>query len=358
MGRFFNVYASRIRGETSRRVAIVFNDITDLRDAQKSVRESEARFRDPAGHEILGMRRDEGLACSVEDAGAPEEHHRVPGAIASFADGRVHRTEWRFRRKDGSNFFGEMGARQLAGGLLQGVLRDTTERTWAQDTQQLLLGELNHRIKNTLATVQSIAQMTMKHTKDPVQFAQTFTERVRSPSRVHAILTDASWEGADLRAVIQDQLLAGVGQERQITITGPDVRLPAQLALHIALIVHELGTNAVKYEALSKPGGSVIIGCTVAGATLQLRWRERGGPRAVAPSRRRFGSTLIESTATGDGGRPRRLLQLKMWFGISTSRFRTIRCRCVQFRTSSGGHRALLRFRPPIHPRHCPGYEF
>jgi two-component sensor histidine kinase len=143
--------------------------------------------------------------------------------------------------------------------------QETIERRQAEERQRLLLGELNHRVKNTLASVQSIVQMTLRHTKDPTEIAKAFAGRVQSLARVHSILTDTSWKGADLRSLIHDQLLSGVMDEKQLAADGPDVHLPPQIALHLALILHELGTNAAKYGALSAGAGS--LPCTGVSST-------------------------------------------------------------------------------------------
>ena len=298
--------------------------LVELARAEAAVRQSESRFRglieqaadgilvtsvdgryidvNPAGCDLLGMTRDEVLASKFTDVIAPEEHHRLEAAIAAFADGQVHRDEWQFRRKDGSGFIGELAGRQLADGRFQGVLRDTTARRQSEETQQLLLGELNHRVKNMLATVQSIVQMTLRHTKDPAVFAKAFAGRVQSLARVHSVLTEATWQGADLRALIRDQLLSGVMEERQLDASGDHVNLPPQLALQVALMLHELGTNAAKYGALSVDAGTIAIRWTMRDGLLKLSWIERNGPPVKAPSRRGFGSTLIELTAKGTGG--------------------------------------------------------
>ena len=116
------------------------------------------------------------------------------------------------------------------------------------------------------------------------------------------MLTGATWQGVDLRDLIRDQLLAGAVDDTRITAWGPPVHLEAQLALHAALMLHELGTNAVKYGALSNPKGIVTISWSVADAALHLRWEERGGPIVRAPAKRGFGRTLIEQSAKGEGG--------------------------------------------------------
>ncbi len=183
-----------------------------------------------------------------------------------------------------------------------GAARDITERKRAEETQQLLLRELNHRVKNTLASVQAIVQQTLRTTRDPADFAARFSGRVQSLARVHSLLTDASWQGAHLRELIRDQLLQGAVDEARLTAWGPRVHLEPQTAVHVALMLHELGTNCVKYGSLSANNGRVTISWTVVGERLNLEWIERGGPAVAAPTRRGFGTTLIEQIATGSGG--------------------------------------------------------
>ena len=182
------------------------------------------------------------------------------------------------------------------------VVQDIDERKKAEETQRLLVAELNHRVKNTLANVQAIAQQMLLRTKDPEQFATSFSGRIQSLSRVHTMLSSTTWRGVDLRDLIRDQLLAGAIDETRITAWGPPVHLEAQSALHAALMLHELGTNAIKYGALSTIKGIVAIRWSVADTVLRLRWEERGGPVARAPARRGFGRTLIEQSAKGEGG--------------------------------------------------------
>jgi signal transduction histidine kinase/DNA-binding response OmpR family regulator len=188
-----------------------------------------------------------------------------------------------------------------------GAARDISERKQAEETQQLLIGELNHRVKNILASVQAIMQQTLRRTQDPAAFAESFAGRIQSLARVHSMLTASTWKGAELRSVIGDQLLHGPVDETRITARGPGVYLEPQMTLHIALMLHELGTNAAKHGALSTPDGRVTIGWTVKDQTLQLRWEERGGPPSPAPATRGFGTTLIEQSARSEGGSARML---------------------------------------------------
>jgi signal transduction histidine kinase/DNA-binding response OmpR family regulator len=179
---------------------------------------------------------------------------------------------------------------------------DLFERKRAEQTQQLLVSELNHRVKNTLASVQAIAQHTLRRTKNPAEFASSFAGRVQSLSRAHSLLSAATWQGADLRDLIRDQLLLGAVDETRLIARGPSVRLEPQTALHMALMLHELGTNASKYGAFSVSSGWVTIEWMVEDGLLRLRWEERGGPAVNAPKTRGFGTTLIEQSAKRDGG--------------------------------------------------------
>jgi len=183
-----------------------------------------------------------------------------------------------------------------------GAARDITERKRAEETQRLLLRELNHRVNNTLATVQAIARQTLRTTKDPAEFAARFSGRIHSLARVHALLTDGSWHGADLRQLIRDQLLEGAVEESRLSASGPAVSFDAQTTVHVAMMLHELGTNCVKYGSLSQSKGRVTINWTVADDMVHLEWTERDGPAVSASARRGFGTSLIEQIARGSGG--------------------------------------------------------
>jgi PAS domain S-box-containing protein len=239
--------------------------------------------------------------------GSEEMRERIRAATCQAVSGEVFHETLRYWLADGSERvvdFAMHPIRDQSGAVIflhpTGI--DITERKHAEETQQLLIAELNHRVKNTLANVQAIMQQTLRRAKDSAEFATSFTGRIQSLSRAHSILSSANWKGADLRALIRDQLLAGAADETRITTWGPPVRLEPQMALHLALMLHELGTNAIKYGALSRGNGIVTISWTVQDGMLRLRWEERGGPDAIAPTTRGFGRTLIEQSAKGDGG--------------------------------------------------------
>lgn len=151
---------------------------------------------------------------------------------------------------------------------------DLIERRRSAETQRLLLNELNHRVKNTLAVVQAMAQRTLAKSNDPKAFAKSFGGRIEALARAHNMLSAKSWQSADLREMIGDQLLLGAVDASRLAMSGPDVRLDAQAALHMALVLHELGTNATKYAGLSVPEGRVSINWK-AEDRLRIVWMER-----------------------------------------------------------------------------------
>jgi signal transduction histidine kinase/CheY-like chemotaxis protein len=181
-----------------------------------------------------------------------------------------------------------------------GAARDISERKKHEETQMLLVSELSHRVKNTLAVVQAIAQQTLRNARDPAEFAASFGGRIQSMSRMHGLLSETGWQGAELREIIDGHLI--VTDPSRIMKSGPPVQLDPQVALHVALMLHELGTNSVKYGALSKPGGIVKLDWSVNVGKLELHWAESGGPPVKAPLKRGFGTILIEQTVRGEGG--------------------------------------------------------
>jgi signal transduction histidine kinase/DNA-binding response OmpR family regulator len=203
--------------------------------------------------------------------------------------------------------FMELLARQAADYLER--INGEQERARGEATRQLLLRELSHRVKNTLASVQAIAQQTVRSTKDPADFAARFSGRIQSMARVHSLLTDSTWRGADLRELVGDQLLQGAVDATRLAASGPAVHLQPQSAVHVAVMLHELGTNSVKHGALSADKGQVTVNWSVTSDVLNLQWVERGGPIVSAPSRRGFGTTLIEQSAKSEGGKAEQLFE-------------------------------------------------
>ncbi|HEX6012953.1 MAG TPA: ATP-binding protein [Geminicoccaceae bacterium] len=222
------------------------------------------------------------------------------------AEGRSGDERWQLR-KDGSRFWGSGVVMPLADGHRRGYLkifRDLTEEKRASEEaeaarqrQLLLLEELNHRVKNTLAIVQSIAAQTLRSGDAPERFPEAFQSRLRALAQVHDLLARGQWQGTSLHEVAE-MTLAPVEGQRRITIDGPSVALAPGVAVSLHLALHELATNAVKHGALSLGSGRVDLSWRVlrdgAAPALRIVWQEAGGPLVAPPSRRGFGSRLIE----------------------------------------------------------------
>lgn len=177
---------------------------------------------------------------------------------------------------------------------------DITERKRSEEVRSLLIGELNHRIKNTLANVQAIARQGLRRSSSLDDFEQSFGGRLQALSRAHSILSDSTWSSAPLDQVIDDQIRVGTLDGDRLRRQGPAVELAPDTMLRMALALHELATNAVKYGALSVPQGQVHLEWMAEGSGIRLTWRETGGPPVQQPSGRGFGSDLIAAVAGGD----------------------------------------------------------
>jgi PAS domain S-box-containing protein len=238
-----------------------------------------------------------------------EDHAALVGLVADIARGERLREMCvcRATRTDGTLLHCEFycsalldGAGNLASINVQ--ILDVTERKRAEETQQLLIGELNHRVKNTLASVQAIATQTLRHSSGPSEFAPIFIGRIHALARAHSLLSGTTWQGARLRDLVEAQLQIGTVDPARLNVAGPDVDLPAEPALHLALVFHELVTNANKYGALSNSEGTVRLGWRVDDGILEIDWCESGGPPVNAPSRRGFGTTLIDRSIKAERG--------------------------------------------------------
>ena len=178
------------------------------------------------------------------------------------------------------------------------IARDISDRRRADEHRTLLIDELNHRVKNTLATVQSIAMQTLRTTERSADARVLFEARLAALSRAHDVLTSESWSGADLGDIVRRTLAPFQSPDRRIGIEGPAARLSPKQALAIAMAIHELATNAAKYGALSSRAGEVAVAWKIDAAkfpaSIQLTWTEKNGPRVVEPTRKGFGSRMIQ----------------------------------------------------------------
>lgn len=262
---------------------------------------------------LYGYTAAEAIGQSVMILIPPDRADEEPGIIQRIRRGeRIDHYETVRRRKDGSLVDISLTVSPIKGenGRIIGaskIARDITERRRDQRQQQLLVGEIKHRIKNTLATVQAIARQTL--TRTPVEERDAFIARLSALANAHDLLTVERWNRAALRDVV-DRALQPF-QERhgpaRLLISGPEeVWLSAQRASLLAMALHELATNAVKYGALSNDNGVVLLQWEKVThddeARVKIGWSEVGGPPVAAPDRKGFGSFLIERAIEGVGG--------------------------------------------------------
>jgi two-component sensor histidine kinase len=189
--------------------------------------------------------------------------------------------------------------------LHEAAQTEIEQRRRAEDAKELLLNEIKHRIKNTLAMVQAMAMQTFREA--PPQEREAFLARIHALSDAQDILTRQDWTGAGLTDVVELALRPFRAEDRaRIAVHGPNARLDPAKALLLAMALHELGTNAAKYGALSNDSGRIDVGWTIdeiAGRRcLVLTWQERGGPAVTLPSRKGFGSRMIETALRGEQG--------------------------------------------------------
>ena len=176
-------------------------------------------------------------------------------------------------------------------GMMDTVV-ETTATVRAREDAQLLSRELGHRLKNTLTLVQAIAAQSFREFSD-TQAVQSFGERLSALGYAHDLLLRQDWSGSSLRDAAIESLRPHEGPGR-LTFAGPDVRINSRATVTLAMILNELATNAVKYGALSVPGGAVEIAWSVEGETFVLDWRETGGPAACEPTVVGLGTRLID----------------------------------------------------------------
>lgn len=175
------------------------------------------------------------------------------------------------------------------------VFHDVTDRKSAEEHRELLINELNHRVKNTLATVQSMAAQTLRNAGVDLGVQKALEARLMTLSNVHSVLTDEHWGSVELHDVARAALRPHEAPRRdRFKVDGPPLRLQPKSAMAISMALRELCTNAIKYGALSVDAGHVDVCWSVKGGRFNLLWRERGGPTVAPPGRRGFGSRLIE----------------------------------------------------------------
>ena len=240
----------------------------------------------------------------------PDDRQAMQDSLAQMAETGGYDREYRIVRPDGSvRWVRDRGfpIRDAQGRVphMAGIVIDITERKQAEQRQQLLMNELDHRVRNNMAAVMSLAEQTLAASETLDQFGEAFLGRLRAMVRTHEALAHQRWEGVQMREAVELVLRPFTHDRPRAVIEGPDIVLPARAALPVSLALHELATNAVKYGALSSASGRVHVSWSQPdAATVRIDWCESGGPPVSPPRGRGMGTELIEGLISYElGGR-------------------------------------------------------
>jgi len=263
-----------------------------------------------AAERLFGYTANEIIGKSILTIIPPERHGEETEIIARIRRGeRIEHYETVRRRKDGSlielsltvspvrDRYGRVvGASKIA--------RDITERRQAERVKEHLVNEIRHRVKNTLGTVQAMAVQTFR--KAPREERDMFIGRLHALADAHDVLTQRDWSSVSLREMARRALKPFDAKQNRLSSDGPDADISPNRSLLLAMILHELGTNAVKYGALSNAEGTVRVVWAVEHdkgvRRLTLVWHEEGGPAVSPPTHKGFGSRMIEHAIKGEQG--------------------------------------------------------
>lgn len=301
-------------------LAIFYRDVSKRRAAEEVLRASQSRLQTLADvvPAMVWMASEQGQVEFLNErwfafTGAPtndpllntevfihpDDKDRVTtGWVQAMEAGARYENEMRLRRADGQYFWFLTRAEPLHAldGHVSGWIGasiNIDERRRDQERLQLMVNELNHRVKNNLAAVQALAAQTFRGTESLPKAREAFTSRLMALAKAHDILTRQQWEGTQLAEVAQETLAPNIPRPEALSINGPAVTLGPNAALTLSMALHELCTNALKYGALSSPHGLVALSWSVEGLVLHLSWTERGGPPVTPPSSSGFGTRLL-----------------------------------------------------------------
>ncbi len=253
-----------------------------------------------AAERLFGYAAEEMLGRPIAVLAAPGRETEMPAILERICRGeRIHHFETVRRRKDGRLVEISLTVspvRDQTGRIVGAskIARDITERRAAEEKQRLLLDELSHRVKNTLALIQSMARQTARRTGSVASFIEVFGGRLQALAAAHELLAAAGWSGTSMRELV-GRVLRPRGVDGQVDVEVEEAAVPASLTQDLALALHELATNAAKHGALSVPGGRVTVtgGLADGGREMWLVWRELGAPPVERPIRPGFGMLML-----------------------------------------------------------------
>ena len=290
--------------ESEQRYRLIFEQADDIiftADVEQRITDCNA-----AGTAAIGLPREAIIGRSIADFVTPADFQQTTAMLNQKIErGGNTRHEVAVMGRDGRKMRWDNNSTLIVDhdrrpiGLLS-ISRDVTERRAFDERRELLIHELNHRVKNTLALVQAIAHQSFPQGGGDATSRDRFIARLRTLASAHDLLTREHWEGVTLAELVRAATATFDSNTDRIAATGPEIRLTPKAAVAIAMALHELGTNAAKYGALSNKKGHIDLNWKITRDGFNLEWHERGGPPVFEPRNRGFGMRMIERVLTSD----------------------------------------------------------